>query len=90
MITQDLVGNQCAIVYTDFVSDVAPILCTVIECAGYYGEMDADTHQLAQDEWMQGNVQGGAPERGDPPEGGVGDAPDHSSSTCRRLGDRGF
>ena len=33
---------------------------------------------------------GGAPERGDPPEGGVGDAPDHSSSTCRRLGDRGF
>ena len=22
--------------------------------------------------------------------GGVGDAPDHSSSTCRRLGERGF
>ena len=35
-------------------------------------------------------VEGGAPERGDPPEGGVGDAPDHSSSTCRRLGERGF
>ena len=35
-------------------------------------------------------LEGGAPERGDPPEGGVGDAPDHSSSTCRRLGERGF
>ena len=31
----------------------------------------------------------GAPERGEPPEGGVGDAPDHSSSTCWRLGKRG-
>ena len=34
--------------------------------------------------------EGGAPERGDPPKGGVGNAPDHSSSTCRRLGERGF
>ena len=59
--TKDLVGDQCAIVYTDFVSDVGPILCALrnigIECAGYYGEMDADERQLAQDEWMQGNVQ---------------------------------
>ena len=59
--TKDLVGDQCAIVYTDFMSDVGPILCALrnigIECAGYYGEMDADERQLAQDEWMQGNVQ---------------------------------
>ena len=42
----------------------------------------ADIH-VTEDE------EGGAPERGDPPEGGVGDAPDHSSSTWR-LGERGF
>ena len=49
------------LLYTDFLSDVGPILCALrsigIECAGYYGEMDADERQLAQDEWMQGNVQ---------------------------------
>ena len=59
--TKELIGDQCAIVYTDLVSDVGPILCALrsigIECAGYYGEMDADERQLAQDEWMQGNVQ---------------------------------
>ena len=37
-------------------------------------------------ELCQFEGEGGAPERGDPPEGGVGDAPDHSSSICRRLG----
>ena len=35
-------------------------------------------------------LEGGASERGNPPKGGVGDAPDHSSSTCRRIGERGF
>ena len=34
--------------------------------------------------------EGGAPERGDLPEVGVGNAPDHSSSTCRWLDERGF
>ena len=33
--------------------------------------------------------EGRAPQRGDPPEGGVCNAPDHSSSTWR-LGERGF
>ena len=44
--------------------------------------------------WETGELreigEGGAPERGDPPKGGVGDAPDHSSSTGRRLSKRGF
>ena len=42
-------------------SDVGPILCELrslgLECAGYYGEMDPDERQVAQDEWMQNNVQ---------------------------------
>ena len=59
--TRDLIEDDCAIVYTDFVADVGPILCALrslgLECAGYYGEMDADERQLAQEAWMQGNVQ---------------------------------
>lgn len=40
--------------YTDFVSDVGPILCALRSLgAGYYGEMDADERKVAQDEWMQ-------------------------------------
>lgn len=42
-------------------SDVGPILCALqslgLECAGYYGEMDADERKVAQGEWMQNNVQ---------------------------------
>lgn len=33
---------------------------------------------------------GRAPERGDPSKGGVGNAPNHPSSTGWGLGDRGF
>jgi len=40
----DIVGSECAIVYTNFVADVGSILCALWECglscAGYYGEMD--------------------------------------------------
>lgn len=59
--TRDLIGDDSAIVYTDFVSDVGPILCALrslgLECAGYYGEMNAEERQVAQDEWMKNNVQ---------------------------------
>lgn len=50
-----LIGDQCAIVYTDFASDVGPILCALRSLG--IGEMDAEERQEAQDEWMQGNVQ---------------------------------
>ena len=59
--TSDLIEDSCAIVYTDFVSDVGPILCELrnvgLECAGYYGEMDPDECQVTEEEWMQNNVQ---------------------------------
>ena len=28
-----------------------------LQCAGYYGEMDAKERQVAQEEWMHGKVQ---------------------------------
>ena len=58
---RDLIEDSCAIVYTDIVSDVRPILCELrssgLKCAGYYGEMDPDERQVTQDEWIQNNVQ---------------------------------
>ena len=42
----NIVGIECAIVYTDFVVDVGPILCALRECglscAGYYGELNPE------------------------------------------------
>ena len=57
----DIVGSECAIVYTDFIADVGPILCAFHECglscAGYYGEMEPTDRQESYDQWMTGNVQ---------------------------------
>ena len=51
---RDPIDNDCGIVYMDFVSDVGPILCALrslgLKCVRYYGEMDADERQVAQDE----------------------------------------
>lgn len=59
--TRDLIKHECAIVYTDFVSDVGPILCALrsvgLECVGYYGEMDTEDRQAAQEKWMQNKAQ---------------------------------
>ena len=52
----DIVGSECAIVYTDFIADVGPILCALRECrlscAGYYGEIEPTDRQESYDQWM--------------------------------------
>ena len=53
----DIVGSECAIVYTDFIADVGPILRECgLSCAEYYGEIEPTDRQESHDQWMSGNV----------------------------------
>ncbi len=58
---KEIVGDQCSIVYTDFVADIGPIMCELrnqgLTCAAYYGELDSATREASQLQWMSGNVQ---------------------------------
>ena len=51
---KSIVGEDCSVVYTDFVADIGPILCALREqglsCAAYYGELDPTNRNLAQSE----------------------------------------
>ena len=56
-----IVGDECAVVYTDFVADIGSIICELhtkgLTCAAYYGELDSATREASQSQWMSENVQ---------------------------------
>ena len=55
-----LQGDECAIVYTDFIDDVGPIMSELsnrgIDSVAYYGEMDIRSRNESFDQWRNGCV----------------------------------
>lgn len=51
----DIIGSPSAIIYTDFISDVGPIVSALaeigIDAVGYHGELDAPSRHEAYMKW---------------------------------------
>ena len=51
----DIIGSSSAIIYTDFISDVGPIVSALaeigIDAVGYHGELDAPSRHEAYMKW---------------------------------------
>lgn len=56
----EIVGSNCSIIYTDFISDIGPIISGLQECGldavGYHGEMDFPSRQQSYIKWKTGEV----------------------------------
>jgi len=55
-----LIGNECAIIYTDFIRHVGPIMSKLeehgIDSVAYYGEMDPKSRTESYMRWKSGDV----------------------------------
>ena len=55
-----LIGNECAIIYTDLIRHVGPIMSKLaehgIDSVAYYGEMDPKSRTESYMKWKSGNV----------------------------------
>ena len=55
-----LQSDECAILYTDFIDDVGPIMSELsnhgIDSVAYYGEMDIRSRNESFDRWRNGDV----------------------------------
>ena len=56
----EIAGTAPAIIYTDFISDIGPIISSLLEigkdAVGYHGEMDPSERLLAYNKWSSGEV----------------------------------
>ncbi len=56
----EVIGNECAIIYTDFISHVGPIMSKLaehgIDSVAYYGEMDPRSRTESYMKWKNGEV----------------------------------
>ena len=56
----EIAGTASAIIYTDFISDIGPILSSLLEigkdAVGYHGEMDPSERHEAYSKWRSGTV----------------------------------
>ena len=56
----ELIGNECAIIYTDFIRHVGPIMSKSeehgIDSVAYYGEMDPKSRTESDMRWKSGDV----------------------------------
>lgn len=54
------IGNECSIIYTDFINSVGPImseLCALnVDSVAYYGEMDVKSRNESYHRWKNGEV----------------------------------
>ena len=52
--------SECAIIYTDFIDDVGPIMNALhshgLDSVAYYGEMDAKSRRESYDKWRSGET----------------------------------
>ena len=59
-VSEMLQSDECAIVYTDFIDDVGPIMSELsnygIDSVAYYGEMDIRSRNESFDRWRNGDV----------------------------------
>ena len=57
----EIAGTTSAIIYTDFIADIGPIVSSLyeigIEAVGYHGEMDVHSRHEAYSKWKLGEVQ---------------------------------
>lgn len=55
-----LENKECAIIYTDFIDDVEPIMNALhshgLDSVAYYGEMDAKSRRESYDKWRSGKT----------------------------------
>ena len=53
-------SEECAIIYTDFIYDVGPIMNALhshgLDSVAYYGEMDAKSRRESYDRWRNGDT----------------------------------
>ena len=56
----DKIGNDCTIIYTDFINSVGPIMSELsafnVDSVAYYGEMDVKSRNESYHKWKDGEV----------------------------------
>ena len=56
----DKIGNDCTIIYTDFINSVGPIMSELsaldVDSVAYYGEMDVKSRSESYHKWKSGEV----------------------------------
>ena len=56
----DKIGNDCTIIYTDFINSVGPIMSELsaldVDSVAYYGEMDVKSRSESYHRWKNGEV----------------------------------
>ena len=56
----DKIGNDCTIIYTDFINSVGPIMSELsafdVDLVAYYGEMDVKSRNESYHRWKSGEI----------------------------------